>query len=93
MAYPEIGHEKAQSVIDSITNSYAAEGQAGMNPMLNPQQGAGPGFPPPPFGGFPGALCSLPLARSKGTTLANMQISRWCSSTIHARRRSRRIPT
>lgn len=44
----EIGHEKAQSVIDSITSSYAAEGQA--NPML---QQPGPGFPPPPPG-FPG---------------------------------------
>ena len=44
----EIGHEKAQSVIDSITSSYAAEGQA--NPML--QAGAGGAFPPPP--GFPG---------------------------------------
>ena len=46
----EIGHEKAQSVIDSITNSYAAEGQAGANPMLQ-----APGaFPPPPPFGFPG---------------------------------------
>lgn len=53
----EIGHEKAQSVIDSITSSYAAEGQPGANPMLAPQGGAGPmggqPFPPPPFG-FPG---------------------------------------
>lgn len=50
----EIGHEKAQSVIDSITSSYAAEGQAGANPMLNQGGGpmGGPGFPPP-FG-FPG---------------------------------------
>jgi hypothetical protein len=49
----EIGHEKAQSVIDSITSSYAAEGQAANNPMLqNPMAGPG-GFPPPPFG-FPG---------------------------------------
>lgn len=46
--YQQIGHEKAQSVIDSITSSYAAEGQP--NPMLQPQ-GAGPGFPPM---GFPG---------------------------------------
>jgi hypothetical protein len=51
----EIGHEKAQSVIDSITSSYAAEGQAGANPMLAPQGGmggpmGGPPFPPPPFG-------------------------------------------
>lgn len=54
--YTEIGHEKAQSVIDSITSSYAAEGQAGANPMLVPQGGppmGGPGFPPPPFA-FPG---------------------------------------
>ena len=53
----EIGHEKAQSVIDSITSSYAAEGQAGANPMLPqnmPQPGQGFG-PPPPFG-FPGEL-------------------------------------
>ncbi|KAG7288601.1 hypothetical protein NEMBOFW57_004955 [Staphylotrichum longicolle] len=32
--YQQIGHEKAQSVIDSITSSYAAEGQAHANPML-----------------------------------------------------------
>ena len=52
----EIGHEKAQSVIDSITNSYAAAGESGSNPMLAPQGGppiGGPGFAPPPFG-FPG---------------------------------------
>jgi U1 small nuclear ribonucleoprotein C len=47
----EIGHEKAQSVIDSITSSYAAEGQ--VNPMLQMQHGAPGAFPPPPFG-FPG---------------------------------------
>lgn len=50
----EIGHEKAQSVIDSITNSYAAEGQPNSNPMLAPQGGPGgpmgPGAFPPPFG-------------------------------------------
>lgn len=50
----EIGHEKAQSVIDSITNSYAAEGQPNSNPMLAPQGGPvgpmGPGGFPPPFG-------------------------------------------
>ncbi|KLJ13806.1 hypothetical protein EMPG_11260 [Blastomyces silverae] len=50
--YQEIGHEKAQSVIDSITNSYAAEGQASSNPMLQ-QPGAPGAYPPPPFG-FPG---------------------------------------
>lgn len=61
----EIGHEKAQSVIDSITSSYAAEGQAHANPMLPQNQpgGIAPGlgpmpgpggmsFPPP---GAPGA--------------------------------------
>jgi len=51
--YQQIGHEKAQSVIDSITNSYAAAGQADANPMLQAQL-VGPGFPPPPFP-FPGA--------------------------------------
>lgn len=46
--YQQIGHEKAQSVIDSITSSYAAEGQP--NPMLQTPGGA-PGFAPM---GFPG---------------------------------------
>ncbi|KAL8852293.1 MAG: hypothetical protein Q9221_002788 [Calogaya cf. arnoldii] len=58
----EIGHEKAQSVIDSITNSYNAEGQAGSNPMLNPQGPGGPPTPqgfPPPFG-FPGGMPGMP---------------------------------
>ena len=55
---PEIGHEKAQSVIDSITSSYAAEGQAHANPMLPQNQpggiapGLGLGLPPPGPGGF-----------------------------------------
>jgi U1 small nuclear ribonucleoprotein C len=55
---PEIGHEKAQSVIDSITNSYAAEGKSSQNPMLGQNPGVGQPFPPPPFG-FPGGytLC------------------------------------
>lgn len=65
--YQQIGHEKAQSVIDSITSSYAAEGQAHNNPMLpqnQPGGGAG-GFPglgafPPPAGmppfPFPGGM-------------------------------------
>ncbi|KAL6856520.1 U1 zinc finger domain-containing protein [Trichoderma novae-zelandiae] len=60
--YQQIGHEKAQSVIDSITSSYAAEGQAHANPMLLHNQ-PGQGFPafgfpggiPPPFPGMPGA--------------------------------------
>ncbi|KAI9823184.1 MAG: hypothetical protein M1832_002627 [Thelocarpon impressellum] len=47
--YQQIGHEKAQSVIDSITNSYAAEGQSSQNPMLGQQPGPGGPFPPPPF--------------------------------------------
>jgi hypothetical protein len=55
----EIGHEKAQSVIDSITSSYAAEGQAGANPMLGQQPGVGQPFPPPPFG-FPGMHSPIP---------------------------------
>ncbi|KAL8358572.1 hypothetical protein RB598_003029 [Gaeumannomyces tritici] len=63
--YQQIGHEKAQSVIDSITSSYAAEGQAHANPMLPQNQPGGGGFPPPfafpggmpppPFPGMPGA--------------------------------------
>ena len=65
LCYAEIGHEKAQSVIDSITSSYAAEGQAGANPMLAPQGpppplGGQPGFPPPPFG-FPGGMPPPPF--------------------------------
>lgn len=56
--YQQIGHEKAQSVIDSITSSYAAEGQAHNNPMLPQNQpGGGAGgfgaFPPPPVAGMP----------------------------------------
>ncbi|CAP97633.1 Pc22g03450 [Penicillium rubens Wisconsin 54-1255] len=43
--YQQIGQEKAQSVIDSITSSYAAEGQQAPNMMP-------PGAFPPPFG-FP----------------------------------------
>lgn len=56
MHFVEIGHEKAQSVIDSITSSYAAEGQAHANPML-PQNQPGHGFPPP-FGFPPGGAFS-----------------------------------
>ncbi|KAI9892771.1 MAG: hypothetical protein M1814_001191 [Vezdaea aestivalis] len=66
--YQQIGHEKAQSVIDSITSSYAAEGQASSNPMLPQNQpggdmmggmggpggpGGGPPFPFPGPGGPP----------------------------------------
>ncbi|KAL1997956.1 hypothetical protein VTN02DRAFT_349 [Thermoascus thermophilus] len=55
--YQQIGHEKAQSVIDSITNSYAAEGQAAANPML---QHGPPGSFPPPYG-FPGQMPPPPF--------------------------------
>lgn len=51
----EIGHEKAQSVIDSITSSYAAEGQSSSNPML----GQNPGLNPPPPFGFPGGASDV----------------------------------
>ncbi|KXH66522.1 U1 zinc finger [Colletotrichum salicis] len=59
--YQQIGHEKAQSVIDSITSSYAAEGQAHNNPML-PQNQPGSAFPPPfPFpGGVPPPFPGMP---------------------------------
>lgn len=68
--YQQIGHEKAQSVIDSITSSYAAEGQAHANPMLPQNQPGGaaaaaaaagfPGMPPPPFS-FPGGMPPPPF--------------------------------
>lgn len=58
-SFTEIGHEKAQSVIDSITSSYAAEGQAHANPML-PQNQPGQGFLPPPFA-FPGGKKQDPM--------------------------------
>lgn len=48
----EIGQEKAQSVIDSITSSYAAEGQALPHPAMPP---GAPGAYPPPFG-YPGTF-------------------------------------
>ncbi|EPS39408.1 hypothetical protein H072_6808 [Dactylellina haptotyla CBS 200.50] len=57
----EIGQERAQSVIDTITNSYAAEGHALPFPSMPgfpggppPPGGLSAGMPPPPFG-FPGA--------------------------------------
>lgn len=56
----EIGHEKAQSVIDSITSSYAAEGQAHANPMLLQNQ---PGHAFPPFG-FPGGKLAMDILSS-----------------------------
>ncbi|KAJ5679631.1 hypothetical protein N7462_007875 [Penicillium macrosclerotiorum] len=52
--YQQIGQEKAQSVIDSITSSYAAEGQPLPNPAMVP-----PGAFPPPFG-FPGRPGQVP---------------------------------
>jgi len=57
--FSEIGQEKAQSVIDSITSSYAAEGQPLPNPAMVP------GAFPPPFG-FPGTLllCS-PISKDQ----------------------------
>ncbi|KUM59434.1 hypothetical protein ACN42_g7692, partial [Penicillium freii] len=68
--YQQIGQEKAQSVIDSITSSYAAEGQQAPNMMapgaFAPPFGftGQPGMPPPPFGipppGAPGAPGMLP---------------------------------
>ena len=51
--YQQIGHEKAQSVIDSITNSYADAGQSGSNPMLAQNMGLPGGGPP--GAGPPGA--------------------------------------
>ncbi|KAK6365882.1 U1 small nuclear ribonucleoprotein C [Exophiala oligosperma] len=61
--YQQIGHEKAQSVIDSITASYTAEGQ--VNPML---QQASVGFPPPPpgFPGMPPPPFGMPGAPAPG---------------------------
>ncbi|KAH8796711.1 U1 small nuclear ribonucleoprotein C [Hyaloscypha finlandica] len=55
--YQQIGHEKAQSVIDSITSSYAAEGQSSSNPML----GQNPGLNPPPPFAFPGGVPPPPF--------------------------------
>ena len=56
----EIGHEKAQSVIDSITSSYAAEGQQSQNPMLQgPPMGGPGGFGAPPPFAFPGNFQSM----------------------------------
>lgn len=63
--YQQIGHEKAQAVIDGITSSYAAEGQSMPNPPgLSALTGGPPGFPPtngmpafpPPMGAAPGQM-------------------------------------
>ncbi|KAF7563468.1 hypothetical protein G7046_g671 [Stylonectria norvegica] len=74
--YQQIGHEKAQSVIDSITSSYAAEGQAHANPML-PQNQPGQGFMPPPFP-FPGGegLDSVLFARGWSLMIASQVFRR-----------------
>lgn len=92
---PEIGHEKAQSVIDSITNSYAAEGQSASNPML----GQNPGVAPPPFpGAFPGGSClpsycylhnTLTGSNRRATTLPNPRRASWRATvSISTPRRS-----
>lgn len=65
----EIGQEEAQSVIDSITASYAAEGQPMPNPAMLP-----PGAFPPPFG-LPGTM--LPSNRHAYTSSTN----NWPSAT------------
>jgi U1 small nuclear ribonucleoprotein C len=70
--YQQIGHEKAQSVIDSITSSYAESGQA--NPML-PQTGP-MGFGPPP--GFPPPLPGKwKLLESRPEKSANKSTKEW----------------
>ena len=99
LSVSEIGHEKAQSVIDSITSSYAAEGQAGANPMLPQNQPQN--FGAPPFG-FSGAFCNsrtldfevlmLRTIRStsrnaSATTLWRCSSTQWISS--YASKRSR----
>ncbi|KAJ5303414.1 hypothetical protein N7476_010213 [Penicillium atrosanguineum] len=61
--YQQIGQEKAQSVIDSITSSYAAEGQPLPNPAMVP------GAFPPPFGfPAPGGLPFPPPFPGVGAT-------------------------
>ncbi|KAL5001922.1 hypothetical protein BDV10DRAFT_140253 [Aspergillus recurvatus] len=68
--YQQIGQEKAQSVIDSITSSYAAEGQAVPNPAMVP-----PGAYPPPFG-FPGAYFLPPRDMRANLYQANFLLLR-----------------
>ncbi|KAJ5777899.1 hypothetical protein N7520_001145 [Penicillium odoratum] len=82
--YQQIGQEKAQSVIDSITSSYAAEGQPLPNPAMVP------GAFPPPFG-FPGMLPRM--SNHPGGTLhlpeplfgvpANQFFSPWSAPGAH----------
>lgn len=92
IVFLEIGHEKAQSVIDSITSSYAAEGQAGQNPMLQQQQGPGGFGPPPPFGGFGGSLHLLTIASRALLTYAN-RTTRLNTSAFPSTRRWPYVPT
>lgn len=89
----EIGHEKAQSVIDSITSSYADAGQA--NPMLQPPAGAG-GFPPPLPGGLPGANAAryfLPASNKNRYATTSIRYARWPSSTRRTRHALPSIPS
>jgi len=50
--YQQVGHEKAQTVIDSITSSYAAAGQEIANPLLQMAAMNGGHMPPPLMPGF-----------------------------------------
>lgn len=53
--YQQVGHEKAQTVIDTITSSYAAAGQEIGNPILQMAAMNGGHMPPPlPMPGMPG---------------------------------------
>ncbi|KAF3193029.1 hypothetical protein TWF225_010886 [Orbilia oligospora] len=63
--YQQIGQERAQSVIDTITNSYAAEGHA----LPFPGMPVMPGFPggPPPPGGLPAGMPPPPFGFPGGT--------------------------
>ncbi|KAF2091957.1 zf-U1-domain-containing protein [Saccharata proteae CBS 121410] len=67
-AAAELNHERAQTVIDDITSSYAAEGQAAQNPMLQFGGMPGPGGFPPPFG-FPGGAPPPPFGMPPGGPL------------------------
>lgn len=95
----EIGHEKAQSVIDSITSSYAAEGQTmpmpGMLPGMMPGQSS---FPPPVGMGFPRMLSLVPQVLEYSLmSVVHRSSSRPAASSATVRvpaasRTSRRIP-
>ena len=76
--YQAIGHDQAQSVIDSITNSYAAEGQAVPLPAGMTSAGAPPGYPP--FAGMPQNFPppmpnSMPPGTSHARKLAHVNVS------------------